>query len=89
MPDPRGGGEGGGTRIFSYIRRLGSFFAFRILNFNIFGGFQKKDFFGGMRILWIFFESSQNWTIFRGHFYAFFGLFLRSRYRMGDTFLGC
>ena len=31
--------------------------------------------------------SSQNWTIFRGHFYAFKGLFLRSRYRMG-AFLG-
>ena len=27
--------------------------------------------------------SSQNKTIFRGHFYAFLGLFLRSRYRMG------
>ena len=37
----------------------------------------------------ICFGSSQNWTIFRGHFYAFQGLFLRSRYRMGDIFLGC
>ena len=34
----------------------------------------------------IFGGSSQNWTIFRGHFYAFFGLFLRSRYKMGDIF---
>ena len=32
--------------------------------------------------------SSQNWTIFRGHFYAFEGLFLRSRFRMGDIFWG-
>ena len=32
------------------------------------------DIFGGL---------SQNKTIFRGHFYAFLGLFLRSRYRMG------
>ena len=31
-----------GTLRFSYIRRLGSFFGFKILNFNIFGGFQKK-----------------------------------------------
>ena len=38
---PRGGGGGGGGGlIFSFIRRLGSFFAFKILNFNIF-------FFGG------------------------------------------
>ena len=39
--------------------------------FNIFGGFQKNKYFRGMKILWIFFGSSQNWTIFRGHFYAF------------------
>ena len=35
-----------------------------------------------MKTLWIFGGgggSSQNWTIFRGHFYAFKGLFLRSR----------
>ena len=41
--------------------------------------------FWGMKILWIFF-----WFItkldYRGHFYAFQGLFLRSRYRMGDIF---
>ena len=28
-----------------------------------------------MTILWIFWGSSQNWTIFRGHFFAFKGLF--------------
>ena len=43
--------------------------------------------FWGMKNLWIFFGgSSQNKTIFRGHFYAFKGLFLRSRYKMGDIF---
>ena len=31
-----------------------------------------------------FFGSSQNWSIFMGHFYVFKGLLLRSRYRMGD-----
>ena len=36
---------GGGTLIFSYIRRLGSFFWFKILNFNIFGVFQIFFFF--------------------------------------------
>ena len=34
------------TLIFSYIRRFGSFFGFKILNFNIFGGFQKMNIFG-------------------------------------------
>ena len=41
------GGGGGGTLIFSYIRRLGSFFWFKILKFNIFGGFQKNKYFLG------------------------------------------
>ena len=41
---PRGGG---GTLIVSYIRRLGSFFWVQILNFNIFGGFQKNKYFFG------------------------------------------
>ena len=41
-----------------------------------------------MKILWKLFWSFQNWTIFRGHFYAFTGLFLRSRYRIRDIFLG-
>ena len=65
-------GGGGGTLIFSNIRRLGSFFLFKILNFNIFGGFQKnKYFFGYEDFVDIFGGSSQIWTIFRGHFYAF------------------
>ena len=42
--NPRGGG---GTLIFSYIRRLGSFFGVKILNFNIFWGFQKYKCFLG------------------------------------------
>ena len=64
------GSQGGGgiTLIFSYIRRLG-----------FFGVFRKMNIFGGMKILWIFLESSQNWTICRGHFYAFYGLFLKTR----------
>ena len=36
----------GGTLTFLYIRRLGLIFGFKILNFNIFGGFQKKIFLG-------------------------------------------
>ena len=49
-------GGGGGTLIFSYIRRLGAgpFLAFKILNFNIFEDFQKNGYVWGMEILWIF-----------------------------------
>ena len=63
-------GGGGGTLLFLYIRRLVSFFGFTILNFNIFGGCQKNDF-GYEACVDIFGGSSQNWTIFRDHFYAF------------------
>ena len=84
------GGGGGGALIFSYMRRLGSFGGegskFGISIF--FGVFRKMNIFGGLKILWILLGSSQNLTIFRGHFYAFQGLFLWSRYRMGDIFWG-
>ena len=40
---------GGGTLKFSHIRRLGPFFGgFKILNFHIFGGFQKNEYFFGV-----------------------------------------
>ena len=66
--NPRWGG--GGSLIFSCIRRLGSFWGvFRKI--NIFFRYENfVDMFSG---------SSQNWTIFRGQFYAFYGIFLRSR----------
>ena len=58
--------QGGGTLIFSHIRRLGLFFWFKILNFNIFGVFRKMNIFLDMKILRIFFGgSSQNWASFR------------------------
>ena len=41
---------GGGTLIFSHIHRLGTFFGFKILNFNIYGGFQKNEYFWGYEI---------------------------------------
>ena len=45
----------GVTLIFSYIRRLWVFWGFKILNFNIFWGFQKNEYFLGIKILWTFF----------------------------------
>ena len=52
---------GGGTLIFSYIRRLGPFLGFKILNFDIFWVFQKnKCFFGYENFVDIFLGSLQN-----------------------------
>ena len=46
----------GVTLIFSYIRRLGSFF-FLVQNFEFqyFWGFQINEYFWGIKLLWIFF----------------------------------
>ena len=55
----QGGGVGGGTLIFSYIRRLGSLFWVQNFEFQYFFGFFFRKmiiFWGaGMKILWIFF----------------------------------
>ena len=54
------------------------FLGFKILNFNIFGGFQKNEYFWGYEnFVDIFLGSSQYWTSFRGYFYVFQGLFLK------------
>ena len=89
----------GGTLIFSYIRRFGSFCGGQNFEFQHFLGFQKNKYFLGYEdFVYIFWGPSQNWTIFRGYFYAFKGLFLWSLYRMGiflgvakisDIFWGC
>ena len=52
-----GGGlrNGGGTTIFSYIRRLGLFFGVQIFIFQYFLGFLEMNMFLGMKISWIFF----------------------------------
>ena len=42
-------GGGGGTLIFSYICKLGSFFGGQIFEFQYFGGFQKNEYFLGMK----------------------------------------
>ena len=63
---------GGYSDIFIYIYvDSDHFWGFKILNFNIFWGFQKYHYF------WRYGDfvdiSLQNWTGFRGHFYTFQG----------------
>ena len=41
-------------------------FWFEILNFNIFGGFQKNNHIWGMKILWIFFGGHFKIGIYLG-----------------------
>ena len=64
----------GGGVLWYFHTYVGSFhfFGFEILNFIIFWGFQKKEYVMGYEdFMDIFWGSSQNWTIFRGHFNAF------------------
>ena len=63
--------EVGGTLIFSYIYGLGSFFGFKILNLTIFGGFQKNNFLGVLRFLWIFFGIGLYSGVISMYFRAF------------------
>ena len=76
---------GGGELRFSYIYVGWDHFGlFKILNFNIFAGFQNNHYFWGYED---FVDISlQIWTGFRGHFYTFQGCFLRSMCRMGILF---
>ena len=67
---------GGGTLIFSYIRRLGPFFLGQNFEFQYFlGGFQKKNIFLGLKILWIFFWGHHKIGLYLGvismHFKVF------------------
>ena len=67
-----GGGGWGGTLIFSYKRRLRPFLGFKILNFKIILSFHRNEYFWGYEdFVDILLVSSQNWTIFKGHFCAF------------------
>ena len=67
-----GGGGGRGVLWYFHVYKgSGHFLGLKILNFIIFGGFQKKYFGGYKDFVDILGGSSQNWTIFRGHFYTF------------------
>ena len=61
-----------GILIFSYTRRLVLFLGVHNFEFQYFWGFQKTEYFGGYEdFVDIILGLSQNWSIFRGHFYAF------------------
>ena len=69
---PRGGG--GGREILYFHIYVGSVHFFWVQNFEFqyFLGFSENKFFLGVwRFCGYFLESSRNWTIFRGYFYAF------------------
>ena len=80
MKISEGGGPRGGGYPDIFIRRLRPFVWFKILNFNIFCFFRKMNIFGG-----ILFLGHHKIGLYLG---VIFRSFLRSRYRIGEFFLG-
>ena len=73
-------GRVGGTLIFSNIRRLRYFLGFKTLNFNIFGDFQKNEYFWGYEdFVDIFGGSSQ-----KGSFLCILGSYLKFKVQNGE-----
>ena len=82
--------QGWGGVLWYFHAYVGSvhFLGFKILNFNIFWGFQKNEYFWGYEdFVDIFLGSSQNWASLRVISMHFRVFFLRSMYRIG-IFLG-
>ena len=83
------GGEGEVPWYFHTYVGSGHFFGCKILNFVIFGGFQKNAYFWGMKILWTFFWVHHKIGLYSGvismHFRFFF---LKVKVQNGEYFLG-
>ena len=82
MPHERGGG---GLKVL-YIRRLGLFFEFKILNFNIFWGFQKNEYFLGYEDFVDIFWGHHKIGLYLGIISMQIRVFLRARNRIGGIF---
>ena len=83
---PHEGGGGGGVLIVLYIRRLRLFFEFKILNFNIFWGFQKNEYFLGYEDFVDIFWGHHKIGLYLGIISMQIWVFLRARYRIGGIF---
>ena len=77
----------GGTLIFLCMRKLGLFLGgFKILNFNIFWGFQKNELFLGYEDFADIFWGHHKIGLYLGVIPMHFRVFFFSRYRMRDIF---
>ena len=66
---------GGKLPYFHTYVDSGHFWGFKILNLNTFWVFRKK--FGGLKKLWILFGGFYKMDFLGGHFYIFYGFFLK------------
>ena len=81
------GGGGGGTLIFSHMRRLGIFFGVQKIWISIFFGvFRKMNFWGVWRFCGYFLGGHLKIDLVLRPFLCILGSFLRSKYRIGIFF---
>ena len=73
----------GGTLIFSYIRRLGSFLGGSNFEVPFFWGFKKNENFWGLKVLWIFFWVITKLDYMKGSFLYILGSFLKAMVQNG------
>ena len=59
------------------------------MNFNIFGGFQKNDYFLGNEDFVDIFEGHHKIDLYVGVFLCILGSFLKGKEQNGGYFLGC
>ena len=58
------------------------------MNCNIFGGFQKNEYFSGYEGLWIFFGGHHKLDYIYGSFLCILGSFLKVKVQDGEYFFG-
>ena len=86
---PRGAGGGGGGVLWNFHTYIGSahFFGFKILNFNIFWGFQKNEYFLGVwRFCRYFFGGHHKNGLVWGSFLCNLGSFFKVKVQNWDIF---
>ena len=74
-----GGGGGGYSEIFIHTLAQVNFFGFKILNFNIFGVFQKNQYFWGYEYFVGFFGGRHKIGLYLGVISMHFRVFFRAR----------
>ena len=76
-----------GEGVHWYVHRLRLFWGVKNFEFQYFWGFSENwIFFGVWRFCWYFFGDSPKLDNIYRYFYAFLGIFWKSRYRMEDIF---
>ena len=85
MVEPQGGGGGCTLILFSYIRRLGSFFGIQNFEFQYFWGvFRKMNIFLGYEDFADIFSTKLNYI--KGSFLCILGSFLKVNVKNGGIF---